>query len=167
MKKIVVTLVLILLSVTFVQAQKKDKKEDVKKDIYVKLKDGKKPLIYVDGKKFDFPMELIDQSKIESVFVLKGKEAVKKYNAPDGVVLIKTKGAIDFNVYSKVSKDSKVFSGKKSPIIIVDGKVVNEKTFKKYNTKNIESIEIIKGEQAMKRYNAPNGVVLVKTKKKH
>jgi len=32
-------------------------------------------LIYVDGKIFDFPLELIDQSKIASIMVVEKQEA--------------------------------------------------------------------------------------------
>lgn len=163
MRKIVCAILVMMLSFSVTQAQKKDLKEK----IYLKLKDGAKPTIYVDGKKFDFPIALIDQTQIESVFVIKGKEAKQKYNAPNGVILVKTIGAKNSEkIYSKVSEDTKVFSGKKSPMVIIDGKIVDEETFKKYDTKNIESIEVVKGEKAIKKYNAPNGVIIIKTKKK-
>ena len=163
MRKIVCAILLVMLSFSVTQAQKKEEK---KEKIYVKLKDGVDPIIYVDGKKFDFPMELIDQSKIASVFVVKGKEAIKKYNAPNGVVLIKTKASNKTEISEiKLTDDTKI-GGKNGPVVIIDGKVVDEETFKKYDTKNIESIEVVKGEKAIKKYNAPNGVIIIKTKKK-
>lgn len=162
---------------TIINAQE-DKKEE-KEKLYVQLKEGAKPIIYVDDKIFDFPMELIDQDRIASVFVVKGEEAIKKYNAPNGVILIKTKDS-DAATTSKlevtnlktgtttklqIKENGKEVDGKKQPMIIVDGKVTDRKVLDKLETYQIKKIEVLKGEEALKLYDAPNGVIIVTTKK--
>lgn len=175
MKKIILATVLILCSIFAVQSQKKEEsktsdtkeKKTTKENLLIKLQDGAKPKIIVDGKVFDFSIELIDQSKIASVMVLKKQEALKKYDAPNGVVIIQTKqGKQEENILLKVNDKTKVFSEKKSPLVIIDGKIVDEETFKKYKPEDIEKIEVLKGEKALKKYNAKNGVILITTKKK-
>ena len=47
------------------------------------------------GKKFDFSIDLIDQSKIESINILKSEEAKALYNTSNGVILITTKVSTD------------------------------------------------------------------------
>jgi len=155
---------MILCSLATIQAQKQD--DSTHEKILVKLKEGATPTIYVDGKIFDFPMELIDQSQIESMFVLKGQDAIAKYNAPNGVVLIKTKGAnpLDFS-YVKAGEHLKEMANKNDPKIIIDGKVADKKTLDTLSPNTIDKVEVIKGEKAIKQYNAPNGVIIITTKK--
>lgn len=177
MKKIISTVLLLLFSITIAYSQtKKPEKEadsDVievskKKDdkIYIKVKDGKKPTIFVDGKKFDFSMDLIDQNKIATINILKGEEAKKKYNSPNGVVLITTKAskALDFS-YVKIKENGDLGDDKKSPMIIINGKVSDKKHLESLTPDKIEKVEIFKGEKAIKKYNAPNGAVVITTKK--
>ncbi len=184
MKKILVAVFAICFSVSM--AQEQGKKVTIEGEpnlgkLFVKLKDGAKPDVYVDGKKFDFPVGLIDQKKIESIFVVKDGEQLKKYNSPNGVILIKTKeeGSSDGKSKEKIkAKDKKhtvPFDTSKgpnmkemselAPMIIIDGKVSNKKATEKLSPDDIESIDVIKGEKALKKYNAPNGVVIIKTKK--
>lgn len=164
MKKIVFTAIVMLLSTTVVKAQK-EKKEGNEK-IYVQLKEGAKPTIYVNDKLFDFPLELIDQNKIASVFVFKDAEAIKKYNAPNGVILIKTKELEITSIpMPKVAKNDKEIGDKNGPMFIVDGKVTSKKMADTISTYKIGNIKILKGEAALKKYNAPNGVVIITTKK--
>ncbi|MDX6747378.1 hypothetical protein SHK09_11290 [Polaribacter sp. PL03] len=161
MKKLLFTTIVLLFSISIIQAQKTDsKKKDkqIKEKLYVKLKDGAKPDVYVDGKRFDFPIELIDQSKIEAVFVVKGEQAKKEYNALNGVILIKTK--------KTKSLDNAVVSNKKKPMIIINGVVSDKKTLDELKPNQIEKMEVLKGEQAIKKYNSPNGVIILTLKKK-
>jgi len=151
-----------LLSISLTQAQQNNEKKDENQKqerLIVKVKQEGKPEIYVNGKKFDFPIEIIDQSKIESISVLKNELAIKEYNAPNGVILIKTKN-------TKESSNFNTSGIKENPMIIVDGKVTDKKVLEKLSPDNIESINIIKDKQAMKKYNATNGVIIVTTKKK-
>lgn len=54
------------------------------------------------------------------------------------------------------------------PLYVVDGKVISEKRFRKIETRNIESMRIIKDEPAIAAYGrkAKNGVIVVTTKVK-
>ena len=168
MKKIILMACTVFLSISLMQAQNNN---ETKKDsslvekLHVKLKDGAKPDIYVDGKKFDFSMDIIDTDMIESVFVIKGEKAIKEYNSPNGVILIATKKNVDIvNTTEKTSKES-IFDDK-SPMIIIDGKVSNKESIKKLSPDDIEKIEVFKDEKAKKKYNAPNGAIIIITKKK-
>lgn len=168
MRKIVLAIVIICISFSTVEAQKKDVKKEIKESIEVKFKDDAKPTVFVDGKKFDFPVDLIDPNKIASVSIVKGKVALEKFNAPNGVVLIITKEGEEIERHKmKLDEEgiTKVFSNDKKPIVYIDGKLSDEKTLKKLSPKNIEKIDVIKGDAAKKKYNAPNGVILITTKK--
>jgi len=164
MKNLVLTACTLLLSISLIQAQEKKEKNQKKESIRIEVKDGAKPDIYVDGKKFDFPMELLDVNKIASVNVVKGDKAIKEYNAKHGVVLITTKKASN-KVYTFDYKEVKDKIDK-IPMVIIDGEKSNRDILGKLSPDDIESIDIIKDEQAMKKYNAANGVVIVKTKKR-
>lgn len=161
MKKLILV-VIVLCSISMIKAQEKNK---VKDDLLVKVKDGKRPIIYVDGKKFDFPMELIDQSKVASAFILKKEDALKKYNAPNGVIFITTKASKEGGLSDENFKNDIKIGAKNGPKVIIDGKVADEKTLKELSPDKIDNIKIVKGEKALKQYNAPNGVVIVTTKK--
>lgn len=163
MKKILFVAI-VMLSTTVMKAQ--EEKTAGKEKIYLKLKDGAKPSIYVNDKLFDFPLELIDQSKIASVNVLKDEQAIKKYKAPNGVIIITTKelksaAPLEF----KIDKNGNVIDNKNAPMIIMDGKVINKEQLDKIGTNLIDKMEVLKGEAAMKKYNAPNGVIIITTKK--
>ena len=167
MKKLLFTTIVLFFSISLINAQKtgsKKKDKEVKEKLYVKLKDGAKPDVYVDGKKFDFPMELIDQNKIKAVFVIKGEKAKKEYNALNGVILITTKTTEESDVSEiRVTGYAK---DKKTPMVIINGKISDRKTLDELNPNDIEKMEVFKGEQAIKKYNSPNGVIIITTKKK-
>lgn len=134
--------------------------------LQIELKDAPKPDIYIDGKKYDYAIfELLDQSKIESVNVIKGELAMKEYNATNGVIVIKTKKSAEPAV--TVDKEEiKIKNGaEKDPVVIIDGEVSNREALSKMAPGRIKSIDIYKGDQAMALYNAPNGVIIVTTKK--
>ena len=78
-----------LFTVSTIQSEKKETK---KENLLVKLQEGVKPLIYVDGRVFDFPMELIDQSKIASVMVVKKQDAIKENEFSNSVMPTLKKG---------------------------------------------------------------------------
>ena len=164
MKKVLFIAIIALLSSTVITAQ--EEKKDGKENIYVKLKEGVKPTIYIDGKVFDFPMDLIDQNKIASVFVVKGEQALKKYNAPNGVILIKTKELEATGISNlKIEKKNTTVTDKNAPMVIVDGKVTDRKTLDTISPNTIEKMEVLKGEKAIEKYNSPNGVIIITTKK--
>ncbi len=169
MKRLLLTACTVLLSISIIQAQETEEKKDKnqkKGTLLIELQDEAKPDIYVDGKIFDFPLELLDQSIIESISVIKDEQAMKEYNAPNGVLLIKTKKkmeSIELNTIKSIEIRDK--DGEKAPKIIIDGKASGMETLENLAPDDIESISIVKGEKAIEKYNAPNGVVLVTTKK--
>ncbi len=154
--------------------------------------DEKDPLIYIDGKKATKKqMAKLKSNKIKSVNVLKGKAAKKKYGklANDGVVEVITKNnkkvivignsndteaSEDENVFvintdeaGDYDNDLKFVSNGPRPIFIVDGKQV--KKLKNTNPDEIESINVLKGKAARKKYGkkGKNGVVEIITKEKN
>ena len=153
MKKTILTLLLCLGGILQLAAQDKLK---------IALKSDPKPDIYIDGKKYDPAIvDLLDNEKIKSVKVIKGDEAKEEYNAPNGVILItsinsKEKSDLDTEIKNKLLKTD--------PIVIIDGIKSSQDDLKKLDPSNIESIEVIKGEKAIKEYGAEGGVIKVKTK---
>ncbi len=154
MKHLILSLCIVLSSITLIQVQNSTN------NLNVAVKNNAKPDIYVDGKKFDFPMELIDKDKIESVSIMKDKELLKKYNAKNGVILISTKK--DNN--SKTNFTYKLNKSKK-PIVIINGKKSTQMELQKLDPNDIESINVLKGEQGKLLYNSPSGAIIVKLKK--
>jgi len=98
--------------------------------------------------------------------VVKKQEALKKYKTPNGVVLIQTKEAVSFNFSEKKLKDDKKIGGKNGPKVIIDGKVSDKKMLDKLKPYQIEKMKIVKGKQAIKKYKAPNGAIVITTKNK-
>jgi hypothetical protein len=125
-----------------------------------------KPKIYVDGKLFEFDVDLIDQSKIESMSVIKGEKAINEYNSPNGVILIKTKMTADSSeTIIRIREKTSDIKEKTDPLFIIDGNVVDKNKIKTLSPDDIESIEVLKDKKAVELYDAPNGVILIKTKK--
>lgn len=163
MKKVILTASAILLSIACIQAQDEKEKDSAKENIRVEVNEAAKPDIYVDGKKFDFSIELLDKDKIESVSVIKGDQAIKEYKAKNGVILVTTKmaGIKTDKFDNKIVKDPI----DKYPLFIIDGKEFSQDKVDKLSPNDIESIHVVKGEQAIKEYKAVNGVIIIKTKK--
>lgn len=184
MKKLAINISIILLFGLAVQAQEKEKetqteKKEVKNTVQFKLKNAKytadsitQPKIYIDGKVFNFDISLIDQNQIESMNVIKGDDAKRLYDAPQGVILIKTKlNSVKSDVYS-LKADKTEFrirdiegTDDTTPLIFVDGKQVDQKTLKALSPDDIKSIEVLKDKAAKTLYNGENGVIIIKTKK--
>ena len=176
MKNLLLTVCAMLLAVSIIQAQEVEEKKGEnqkhgKLHFKVKgnaslVKGGAEPDIYVDGKKFDFELELLDQEKIESVVVIKGEQAITEYGAPNGVVLIKTKKKTELNNPKIEIRATRAMNSEEAPVIIIDGKVVSGKeTLENLSPDDVEKIKIVKDKQTMEKYNAPNGVVIITTKK--
>ena len=131
----------------------------------LEVKEDLKPDIYIDGKKYGYEIfDLLDQSKIESVNIMKGEQAMKEYNAPHGVVIIKSKKAAQ-QMLSIDDKEVKIIDNDKEPVIVINGTISTRESLSKLSPDDVESVEVLKGEKAMDQYNARNGVILVKTKK--
>jgi len=166
MKNLILSILIVCFAIMS-QAQElkiETKNNEKKESLFIKVKEGQNPDVYIDGKKYDAEiLELLDQNKIESVTVIKDEQAKEEYNAPNGVVLIETKK----NDESKI-----LITGQKSikngdPKIFIDGELSDQKILEKISPDDIYSIDVVKGEKAIKDYNAPNGVILITTKKKH
>lgn len=147
----------------------------------IKLQNVKGDLLYiVDGKALEKgeALEKIDPNKIESINVLKDEAAAKAYGekGKNGVLIITTRerAAIDIKKEGETSGGNgtariKLKNVKDGPLYIVDGKPLEKgETLEKIDRDNIESISVLKGEEATKVYGeaAINGVVLVLLKGK-
>lgn len=108
------------------------------------------PLVVVDGvtTTMDF-LNGINPDEIESISVLKGTEALAQYGdkAKEGVILITRKKTA-------------------SPLIIIDGEE-NEGIKNNLQPYEIQSVTVLKGEQAVAQYGdkGKNGVIVITRKK--
>ncbi|WP_320019293.1 M56 family metallopeptidase [Labilibaculum manganireducens] len=146
------------------------KSNDPKNASAVKLNSGNTenpPLYILDGNKISSEAATrVHPNDIESINVLKDKEAVKKYGESA------KNGAIEIASKSPDSKNKPVIKIKgasiSNPIYIVDGKKVSAKKANKINPDDIESINVLKGENAIEKYGekAKNGVVIITSKVK-
>lgn len=127
----------------------------------------KNPLYVVDGKKLsNKEIRVLDKNDIESISVLKDKAAITAYGekGANGVVLISSKAKSEI---SQTAVKMKIGSGKNSPLFIVDGKKMSGKKAENIDPNNIESIDVLKGQNAIEQYGkkAKNGVVKITLKK--
>ncbi|MFB6340361.1 TonB-dependent receptor plug domain-containing protein [Saccharicrinis sp. FJH62] len=172
MKNFILTACLIILSVSTLSAQDTTvvrKSFGEQEKLQIKLKTDADPDFYIDGVKYDAKIfNLLDPNKIESVSVLKGDQALEKYNAPNGVVLITTKSAAkadSVKAADKLGIRDYGYSNKKDPMVIIDGEVSSHKVLSELEPATIKSITVFKQKAAIEMYNAPEGVIIVETKK--
>jgi hypothetical protein len=165
MKNLLLTACILFLSVSTIHAQEA-KTITAEKDKGTKLsftiKEHSKAAVYVDGKKFDFDIELLDQTKIASVAVIKGAQALKDYNAPNGVLLIETIKSGDSNEASSFFTTKNI---DKQPLVIIDGTVSTQAMLKNLSPDDIKQIDVLKGKKSIEKYDAPNGAIVITTKK--
>ncbi|WP_339711661.1 TonB-dependent receptor [Cyclobacterium amurskyense] len=154
---LVVGLALVPFSSILAQETSKGAKEKLE----ITIKESDNPDVYIDGKKYDHSIiDLLDTDKIASVDVIKGERAISEYNAPNGVIIIKTKAKAN----QVRIRNSNGNLDENQPLIIIDGVTAEKGDLEKLDPIDIESVEVLKGENAMKKHNAPNGVVLIITK---
>ncbi|MEL0651099.1 M56 family metallopeptidase [Algibacter sp. TI.3.09] len=175
---------------TEVIAQTKEQNITGKSDsgVTLKLEDDDNPLIIIDGKTSSkIKLELLNHSNVESINILKGNAATEAYGnkGDNGVMLITTKKQSQWKVRSErnknvihATKDTIYVNEKpnvlqklvndydKEPLFILDDKTITKKELALLDEQTINSISIIKEEQATKKYgeNANNGVVIIKTR---
>ena len=159
----------------------KNKKEDTK--VVVLKEDGSVPsplimvikehdsipanaLLIANGKEIsNKEMKNISPNNILSIKILKGGIAIKKYGekGKDGVLEITT---IYENIYAKKNDSSNLPGIPKITLIFADGKEIARDEMKDINPANIQSISILKGESAIKKYGnkAKEGVIEIFTK---
>lgn len=170
MKNLSLTVCVILLAVSTIMAQEAEEKKDVnmKSEKFQFVAKSEKPDIYVDGKKFDFDLRLLNPDRFESFTSTRGKEAIEKYNSPNGVILITTKKGMETaNSKIKINATDPIVGGENSPMIIIDDKVSTDKeALEEISPDDIHSIDIFKGKAAMELYNVPSVIVVVTKKGK-
>ncbi|MBX2815657.1 MAG: hypothetical protein KTR24_06660 [Saprospiraceae bacterium] len=175
MKNALLVVVLLMMGLGSAVGQEKPETNEKHKEpkLSMLINNGVKPDLYIDGKAYDADVfDLLDFDKISSVDVLKDEMAMQKYNAPRDVIVITSKkayasGLVDPDALKEGSiKIQGNAAESLEPMIIIDGVVVPRDSIDHLSPDQIESIKVVKGEEATKKYNAPNGVIKVKTKKK-
>ncbi len=125
-------------------------------------------LIFADGKEISkSEMENISQETIKSIDVLKDASAIKKYGerGKSGVIEIQTKpktASVNF-----AQTDSKTIASFPDDVLIIkDGKEIPNKETKSIAPSSIRSINVLKGEAAIKKYGekAKGGAIEINTK---
>ncbi len=130
-------------------------------------------------------LNALDASKIQSINILKGDAAVEKYGekARRGAVEVTLKGDVATvvgypakigkatSISSKISvKSNPVFDFMNSkgvpPLILLDGREINKEEMIQLNSADIESVSVLKDDNAKVEYEkrGANGVVLIVTK---
>lgn len=136
----------------------------------------KKPLILIDGKESTKAgMDKLDPGEISSVSVLKDKNATDKYGekGKDGVIEVTLKSTLDnsnnqsFKLQSHEPLIINSTGGPDDPLILVDGKTIDNEKLHSLAPQDIESISVLKNASATALYGekGKNGVILITTKK--
>lgn len=122
-----------------------------------------KPLVFIDDEADLQSLHKLDESQIESITLLKGVEATALFGSRGkvGVILVKSKENV-----KKIIKCGCRHHTLPSPLYIVDGKEFTTEELNKIIPERIDGIEILKGEEAVKKYGekAKGGVIIVKLK---
>lgn len=140
----------------------------------------KEPLVLINGKEMPHTaLNSLNPDQIKSMHVWKGTEAVQKYGkkAKDGAIEIQTKDSKYNPVTYDKSKSgdfpgginirSSVYTSPSTPLYFIDGKEATKEVFDKLDPTTIESINVLKGEKAIKKHGQKgrDGVIEIKTKK--
>lgn len=126
--------------------------------------DAKRAIFMVDGTRTNYDkVQVIDPQEIDNVSVLKGDAATSVYGteAKDGVVIITTKN----NGHSS-STERRMGVSDGNPLILMNGVAITKEEMDKINPDDIESVNVLKGEQATRLYGekGKNGVVIITPK---
>ena len=151
MKSVLIILLIFVVSSYHILGQEQNESKELKPDVYI------------DGEKYNYKIfELLDLEKIESVSVLKREEALVKYGAENGLILVKTRQA-ELETGEAGERSS---ASQENHLIIIDGEVADSDDLIILNRKDVKSVRVLKGQESKEKYNAPNGVVIITTKKK-
>lgn len=124
---------------------------------------GEKPLYILDGNEITQEQlnKVLSPDNIESISVLKDASATKIYGekAKNGVVVITSKKA--------AAKEKEAKSTPNDALWILDGKEMAKEQIQKLNPDSIQSMNVLKGEGAVKKYGdkGKKGVIEITTKK--
>ncbi|WP_165004221.1 M56 family metallopeptidase [Seramator thermalis] len=126
--------------------------------------DAKRAIFIVDGTRMNYDkVQVIDPQEIDNVSVLKGDAATSVYGteAKDGVVIITTK-----NNGHPSSTERRISVTDGNPLILMNGVAITKEEMDKINPDEIESVNVLKGEQATRLYGekGKNGVVIITPK---
>lgn len=169
MKKLILTTCILSLTFSISQAETSSQQKDNVQKLQIKVKEKADPDFYIDGVQYDSKIfNLLDPDKIQSVSVYKGKEAIEKYNAPNGVILITTKQAAKTDSV-RTKQNIKLWGHDttfhKEPMVIIDDKVSSYQVLSELIPASIKTITVLKEKASIEMYNAPEGVIIVETKK--
>ncbi len=126
--------------------------------------DKKKAIFIVDGIRMNYDeAQTVDPQEIDNVSVLKGDAATSVYGAEakDGVVIITTRKSGNTSL---TDHQTGILDGK--PLILMNGVAITKEEMDKINPEDIESVNVLKGEQATRLYGekGKNGAVIIKPK---
>ncbi len=139
------------------------------------------PLVYVDGiekgrlKALGGMEKLVNSGDIKSMSIYKEKDAINKYGAKgsEGVIeLFTSKSAVPPPPSPPTPLGGiNISTGQENPLVFIDGKEsgkVKEDKIKKMDPALIESINVLKGQDALKKYGdkGKDGVIEITTKNK-
>jgi TonB-dependent SusC/RagA subfamily outer membrane receptor len=172
--KTLIAAIVLLLSVSVAAAQ--DTATQRKKEAGTALKNT--PLYVVNGKEI-IPSSVNDlnPNDIESINVLKDGSAIKKYGGKgiNGVVEINLKKEAIERESKKIQQKTNppVFTKgdstalKNTPLYVLNGKEIISSSLNNLNPDDIESVNVLKDESAIKKYGSKgsNGVVEINLKK--
>jgi beta-lactamase regulating signal transducer with metallopeptidase domain len=121
---------------------------------------GEGPLFIVDGKEAAADtLRLLNPNRIQSITVLKDSASIGKYGEKgrNGVILIHMKGPLDME---------KVGLLPVGRLYIVDGREMDRDSVSQLNSREIESVNVLKGEPARAKYGekGKDGVILITLK---
>lgn len=130
-------------------------------------------LIIIDGIKQNkgiFNLNSIDPNTIESISILKDIAATAVYGdeGKDGVIIIKTKKKEPTTTITGTITDGKVNKTiPADPLYIVDGNIRTKEEINNIESASIESVSVLKSEQAIAEYGekGKNGVIKIILKK--
>lgn len=130
------------------------------------LKDGKNPLVILDGIVVNDALKDVDPKEIESVSILKGKSAMVMYGelGRNGVILVTRKKKNSEAKAPLKLKGTISISPQIVPVYVVDGKLI--RSFDDIDIEKVKSIEIYSPTVATAIYGSSgqNGAILFNTK---
>lgn len=142
--------------------------KDIKVEV-IEVKDGKKVIKIIengDTKVIEEEIEIIHEGdhKSENVFFIIKSDDFKITKEKKEQKEIKGEKA------TKESKEQKVFfksASNQEPLFILDGKAISKEAMEKIDPENMESVNVLKGDSAVKKYGekGANGVIEIKIKK--
>jgi len=133
----------------------------------------KTPLYILDDKEVSKEKaDNLNTELIDSINILKGKEAINKYGdkGKNGVIIITTKtyaNKTKAKVFIKSSNTEITLKDLKTPLLIfINDKESTQQELDVLNPNTIESINVLKEKNAIKHYGekGKNGAIIVKTK---